>query len=106
MLKPALLSLLALAAVPAAAQDRPVAPTARVRIADLNLAAPAGVTEFDRRLKVAVRRLCPNYSFAPDLSRMALHARCVRDASRSAAAQREIALARVGTGWTKIAAAR
>lgn len=48
----------ALAATSAIAQ--PAGPlSVKVRYGDINLATPAGIAEFDRRIAVAINRVCP-----------------------------------------------
>lgn len=52
-------------ALPALAQDRP-AKTATVRVADLDLASPAGARRLGRRVAAATEAVCGSYAGARD----------------------------------------
>jgi UrcA family protein len=58
MFKPLMMTALLVAAVPAFAGDKPVAPTVRVTTADLDLATAKDRHTLDRRLRVAIDKVC------------------------------------------------
>jgi UrcA family protein len=100
MFKPIAIALL-LASAPSLA-GTPAAPTARVQVADLDLATPAGLNQFDRRLAAAVRALCPDpnvLSLTERRDRLA----CTQAAMRSAEQGRERVLAGLAAGPLLIA---
>ncbi len=60
MLKPLMTAALLLAAVPAIAHDKPIHPTARVAVADLDLAKKQDRQTLDRRIRAAIDEVCRN----------------------------------------------
>ena len=60
-------ALLALAAGQAAAQDEQTAPKASVSYADLDLSHPAGRSVLERRISIAVARVCPSDAYPGEL---------------------------------------
>ena len=60
-------ALLTLAAGQAAAQDAQAAPKASVSYADLDLSRPAGRSVLERRISVAIDRVCPSAAYPGEL---------------------------------------
>jgi UrcA family protein len=58
MFKPLMMTALLVAAAPAFADDKPAPPTARVTTADLDLSTATGRRALDRRLRVAIDKVC------------------------------------------------
>jgi len=58
MFKPLMMTALLVAAVPAFAADKPAPPTVRVTTADLDLATAKDRHTLDRRLRVAIDKVC------------------------------------------------
>jgi len=58
MFKPLMMTALLVAAVPAFAADSPAPPTARVSTADLDLTTAKDRHTLDRRLRVAINKVC------------------------------------------------
>jgi UrcA family protein len=93
--------IVALLPTAAMAQDIPAA--VHVAYRDLNLKTPGGVRTFDRRIADAIETVCPE-SFATDMVRKRLLARCQTVARARAATQREAVLASAGRGNIELAA--
>jgi UrcA family protein len=91
MVKSLALFALILAAAPAPAQP----PAGTVRYSDLDLATPAGVAEFDRRIGRTIAQLCGT-AFPTDLDGQAQIERCRAETMTSVAGRRAILVARAG----------
>jgi UrcA family protein len=79
---------------PAFAQD---VPSASVRYADLNLASPEGVAEFDRRIARAVTTVCPE-AIGPYVQEIAAANACRATTLASVKQRRDALLATARTG--------
>jgi UrcA family protein len=93
------LAALAFAATPALADTGPrgqSAPTARVSVADLNLASPADRRVLDRRIGSAANAVCPPLIQTGRLNRSVTGLRCRADTLARAQPQRTAAVTRAG----------
>jgi UrcA family protein len=79
------------AGVPAAALAQDVYPEVHVSYRDLDLRQPAGVKVFDRRLRQAVRAVCP-YDVSADRSTQVAARRCLSATRDAVAASRSVVL--------------
>ncbi|HSI18571.1 MAG TPA: UrcA family protein [Sphingomonas sp.] len=89
--------------LPTAATAQNIPAAVHVAYRDLDLRTPGGVRAFDRRIADAVEAVCPD-SFATDLIRQHMVARCVASARAKVATQREAALASARRGTIELAA--
>ena len=94
MLKPLLTTALLLAAVPAFADDKPVAPSTRVVTSDLDLTTAKGQSVLDRRLNAAVDLVCGTDD-APRTGIISRSNPCRNAAASAAKAQRDALIAAV-----------
>lgn len=92
MMKHIFAAVLALAPAPVLAQGPVSTRTVRVQTADLDLASHDGLRTLDRRLKVAIRSVCPGRT-ATELRELMVHRACANAATRSAAERRRSVLA-------------
>lgn len=76
-------------------------PMVRVSYADLDLAKPAGVAEFNRRITHAVTAICPPDGIA--LDRQIAVKRCRTAALKSASAEREQVFAALASRTVQLA---
>jgi len=75
-----------------AAEPPEAARVARVSYADLDLSGAAGVSRLDRRLQLAIQRLCVAQPGTVDLRTRLVDRRCREDARASLATQRHSAI--------------
>jgi UrcA family protein len=100
MFKPLMMTALLVAAVPAFAGDKPVPPTARVTTADLDLSTAAGRQTLDRRLRVAIDKVCADADAAPRTGILS-NDRCRSVAATGARRQRNVLIAAVDAGKSR-----
>ena len=92
MFKPLLMTALLVTAFPAFARDKPVPPTARVTTADLDLSTTSGRQTLDRRLRMAIDKVCAAADAAPRTGILPID-RCRSVATASARRQRNVLIA-------------
>jgi UrcA family protein len=103
MLKYLIPAAFAAALLPTAATAQDIPAAVHVAYRDLDLRTPGGVQTFDHRIAHAIDEVCPP-SFATDLTRTLMLARCVSSARAKVASQREAALASARRGSIELAA--
>ena len=102
MLKYLIPAAFAAALLPAAAAAQDIPAAVHVAYRDLDLRTSSGVRALDRRIADAIEKVCPD-SFATDLIRKHMLARCVASARAKVATQREAVLARAGRADVQLA---
>lgn len=103
MLKYLIPAAFAAALLPTAATAQDIPAAVHVAYRDLDLRTSGGVQTFDRRIAHAIDKVCPP-SFATDLTRTLMLARCVASARAKVATQREAVLASARRGTIELAA--
>ncbi|UIJ47079.1 UrcA family protein [Sphingomonas cannabina] len=96
-------AMLVLASSPFPAVAQGAQRDAHVAYRDLDLATPAGVTELDRRIKRAIKAMCPADDSA-ELARKAIVKRCHRVLTAAVAGQRAQAIASAARSGPVVAA--